>query len=132
MCDIDDGERCSVWMETQRRARKDHRCDACDGLIGAGEVYLVHFSVYEDHPTSEKMCVECEVDRKEFADAHNGMLYPPGGLQELLESCINEGTISDDEGQTVLLPEDARWQSMLDAMAARKMAALGSSAKAGG
>lgn len=119
MCDIDDGERCSVWSETQRRARKPHRCDACSGPIGIGEIYLVHFSVFEGYTTSEKMCVECEVARDEFADEHNGMLCTPSGMRETLRECISEGTSADDEGNAVVDPEDARWQAMLDAMAAR-------------
>jgi hypothetical protein len=110
MCDIDDGERCSVWRETQRRARISHRCDACAGAIGVGEIYLVHFSVFEGYTTSEKMCVECEVDRKEFADAHNGMLYTPGSMSEVLGNCISEG---DEDSET-------KWRPMLAAMATRK------------
>lgn len=66
------------------------------------------------------MCVECEVARDEFADEHNGMRYPPGSLSEMLSNCISEGEHSDADGKWVIAPEDARWQAMLDAMAARK------------
>lgn len=120
MCDIDDGERCEVWCETQRRARKPHRCNACHGPIGEGEIYLVHFSKFEGYVSSEKMCVECELARQEFADAHNGVLWSPSIMRAMLTECIDEGATADEEGGTIVDPEDARWQMMVEAMDARR------------
>jgi hypothetical protein len=50
VCEIvDDGERCDVWSEVQRRARKDHVCSCCRRTIKAGEQYTVHFSAYDGY-----------------------------------------------------------------------------------
>jgi hypothetical protein len=120
MCEIDDGERCSVWSERQRRARKDHKCDTCDGMIGGGEIYILHFSVFDGRVSSGRICVECELAREEFASEHGGILWQPESFADALQECIAEGdTYEDDAGKRTVDPEDARWVAMLDEMMTR-------------
>ncbi len=103
MCMIDDGETCEIWKENDRKARKRHKCNCCCRQIMPGEMYLVHFSVFEGSACSEKMCQECEKDRDAFCQAHGGMLWQPGDLANRIVECISEG----DE-------DSKQWQPMLD------------------
>lgn len=100
MCFVD-LDPCEVWQERDRKARKEHKCSCCHRTIKPGEMYLVHFSVFEGNPESQKCCKECEADRAEFAKAHDGTLCTPHHLPEMVRSCIGEG---DD---------DAAWEAML-------------------
>lgn len=90
MCYID-YEPCTVWNETHHKARKEHICSCCGRTIRIGEIYMTHFSVFEGDVTSQKCCAECEKDRQEFADAHEGTLCTPGSLVGDLKDCIYDG-----------------------------------------
>lgn len=102
MCYLDLGP-CDVWQETQRKARKEHRCGCCRRTIRAGETYLVHFSIYEGNLNSQKCCTDCKSDRQDFANAHGGMICTPEILPMLLEECIDEEPA-----------EAERWRPMLE------------------
>jgi len=112
MCDIDDddGEHSSVWCETPRKARKSHTCDCCGGFVSPGEKYLVHFSVYDGSPTSEKICGLCDAARDAFAKLHGGMSGSPGYFTEMLHDCIAEG---DEESEKL-------WKPMLEEINGRR------------
>ena len=58
-CDVDyDGPRCS--MNTEPKARKEHRCDHCGGIIKPGERYEKYQGIdYEGRPFCDKMCADC-------------------------------------------------------------------------
>jgi hypothetical protein len=99
MCFVD-LEPCEIWNEKHRTARKEHSCSCCDRTIRIGEVYLVHFDVFEGQTTSEKCCAECESDRDIFANEHEGTLCSPGWLQNMIRDCIGE----DPESKDVWLP----------------------------
>ncbi len=109
MCFVD-LEPCEVWRETERKARKPHRCSCCRGTIPAGDEYLVHFSVFQGDATSEKMCLPCRDDRKAFADAHEGTLCTPSFLREMVAECVSE----DEDG------DGAKWAAMLARIKARR------------
>lgn len=112
MCLIDDGERCEVWSETHRTARKQHKCDSCTQPIAAGSRYLVHFSVFEGYPQHEKMCDWCDAQRAVFSAEHDGYTSPPSNLEQMIEGCIDEGDA-----------DSKRWQPMLDALRDRRLGA---------
>ena len=103
MCYID-LEPCEVWEERERKARKEHRCSCCHGAILAGQVYLVHFSVFEGTATSGKMCTACRDDRATFAADHDGTLCTPSYFPQMLRECIGEFF---DEADA------AHWKAML-------------------
>lgn len=98
-----------MWSETERRARKAHRCTSCMGAIQPGTRYTVHFSKYDGETTSEKLCAQCRDSRQDFADAHGGMLPLPSYFPTLLRECIAEG---DEESER-------RWKPMLEALTLR-------------
>lgn len=108
MCVID-LEPSDVWRETTRKARKEHVCSSCRGVILQNDVYLEHFSLFEGYPTRAKMCSLCHRDRAVFSAAHSQMLCTPIYFPDALEECIHDG---DEES-------DLRWRPMLEAMRGR-------------
>jgi hypothetical protein len=111
MCVIDFDEYCTVWRETERKARKQHECSCCRRRIGPGENYIVHFSICHGDVTDEKCCGDCEADRAEFANAHGGFRTSPGYFPDQVAACITEG---DEEGTA--------WEAMLGRIEARRKA----------
>jgi len=110
MCYID-LEPCEVWIETESRARKPHKCGCCGGVIRPGEVYVRHFSKFEGTVSAEKMCKPCEADRDEFAKAHDGMYSSPSYMPHLIHECIDEEPESRE-----------KWEPMLDRFKSRRTA----------
>lgn len=115
MCVIDDdGDRCELWSEFHRTARKQHKCDACRGVIAAGERYLVHYSRYDGEENDRaKMCGACEVVRDKFKDSPGHLIPAPSFLREILEECIADG---DEESE-------AMWKPAIAEMEQRRAAA---------
>lgn len=103
MCVIDFDDYCTIWRETEHKARKQHKCSCCRRKIEPGETYIVHFSIFDGSATSEKCCAECGKNREEFAKAHDGAMMNPSSFPQMVADCISE----DDE-------EDSAWAAMLD------------------
>lgn len=59
MCDDDDGDPASTWLESWRRARKRHRCVACSEWIRKGDRYHFASGICEGYPFSIKHCARC-------------------------------------------------------------------------
>jgi hypothetical protein len=58
MCDLH-SDRPSCWSETWRRARKPHRCRACDETIRRGDRYHYSSGVWDGRPDSFAHCARC-------------------------------------------------------------------------
>lgn len=43
-----------------RRARKEHRCDACRETIRVGDSYINEFTVYDGNSDTTKRCLRCD------------------------------------------------------------------------
>lgn len=56
-CDL---EQPSVFEETRRKARKEHRCNSCRGAIQAGEEYIATFGIWDGTPGRYKRCLDCD------------------------------------------------------------------------
>jgi hypothetical protein len=118
MCDID-LEPCQVFVNTHvGRARKPHKCDACDGAIAAGSAYVRHYSVFDGESTSEKFCRPCFDDMEEFGKHPGHMLCTPGSMEPVILSCLTDDPFDYPDDK-----DAKRWREMLDGMAARKQAA---------
>lgn len=89
MCSFDDGERATVWTETQHTARKPHECASCGRTIAVGERYVRHRSMYEGSWWSEACCLPCDADRHEFARADGHMLTVPSSFPYDLDNCVD-------------------------------------------
>src|SRR5690349_424705 len=50
----------SVYTERYRKARKEHRCDACGGTIKSGDVYSYTASLFDGSWDSATRCGRCE------------------------------------------------------------------------
>ena len=123
MCSID-LEQCSVFTDTARKARKEHKCDCCARKVLKGETYFKHFSVYDGNVTDEKCCMECNNDRTEFASHRGHMNTNPSSFQNMLYECAAEEKFFDDEEpffgpMTEHQAEDWRWKDMLQKLEAR-------------
>lgn len=88
MCEVGDYyEPFEFSCETERKARKDYKCDCCDGLIKRGEIYLKHVSKTDGQMCSERMCGACLIDRKLFIDSHN-FYTAPSSTPDLYHECV--------------------------------------------
>lgn len=56
-----------------RKARKNHKCCECRGLIKAGESYFYHHGVWDGQGRSFKMCPECN---QLMIDINKNAVYP--------------------------------------------------------
>lgn len=114
MCDVGfDGERCGVWDESLRTARKEHQCGGCEGAILPGQKYVAHRSLYDGYWSGAALCVPCRDARKAFVESHKGLIPHPDALRDTLVECIDW----DEESA-------ARWQPVIDAMDARRAASV--------
>ena len=120
MCEFEYDDGYTLWHEKPRRAAKPHRCSGCGAVIPRGEVYLAHFSKYEGRLNTGRLCGLCRADRDEFADAHEGVMPPPSGFEEILVDCMSEGE-----------DERARWTPAYEALRSRRMAAASLPPQAG-
>lgn len=106
MCDLydGDGDRCVIWDERQRTARKEHRCGTCGTTIKPGEKYVHHSSMFDGYWSRDQSCLKCNVARQRFGDEHH-LTPAPSGFADALSDCIDEG------------PESARkWRPTLRAI----------------
>jgi hypothetical protein len=114
MCDVGwDSDGPAFFSRTERKARKQHACDACDGKIQPGERYVVESFVAArgERAESQKCCMPCDQIIEEFMLAHDSGPFP-AYARSALKQCIDEE------------PETApKWQPMLDEMDARRKAA---------
>lgn len=59
MCSIDDAEPWTVYSQTERRARKDHRCCDCGRIIAKGERHTYATGLMEDSWYEYRACAHC-------------------------------------------------------------------------
>ncbi len=88
MCDFG-GEAATLWVRKYPKARKDHRCEACGGVIKPGRRYLVLFSIFEGSAASAKCCLPCDRISQKFGKEHELTPYPTA-LVDSLQECIDE------------------------------------------
>ena len=50
----------SVYECDERKARKDHKCCECRGIISKGEIYNYHHGIWDGQAESFKVCSDCE------------------------------------------------------------------------
>jgi hypothetical protein len=85
MCELPE-----VYGCKDRKARKDHKCCECHGIIGRGELYHYHHGIWDGEAMSFKVCVDCELLRKDCdRDAERGEGTPFEGLSDSVMSNPN-------------------------------------------
>lgn len=108
MCDLSTDDRCDVWNETRRRARKEHRCDSCRAAITPGRLYVVTSMVFDGYASSEKSCLRCFALAKRFGAEHR-LTPSPSSLLEYLDECVE----NDEDG------DSAKWRRAAQRVRAR-------------
>ena len=53
-------EYCEVFEVSHRKARKHHKCSACDGPIRPGDRYVNVFTVFQGDAETIKRCLRCD------------------------------------------------------------------------
>lgn len=77
-----------VYDCDKRKARKEHKCCECRGVIQVGETYNYHHGIWSDGPEQYKTCLECEVLRDDIDmelnknSCYRGESTPFGSLYE--------------------------------------------------
>lgn len=66
----------SVYDEESRRARKEHRCDACKEAIERGHLYFRIFILFEGTVETVKRCLKCQTIHKHLRNLAPGELWP--------------------------------------------------------
>lgn len=106
MCSCENAEplRCSVLTEPV--ARKEHRCDECNGPIGPGQKYWRLKGVDSDGDAfAHKRCSAC-VKRARAFNTAEGCKAPLGALFDSIRECGEEDPDFDAAYQKALLMED--------------------------
>lgn len=62
---MSDAEPPKAYRQVIRKARKQHRCYECRGLIEKGEEYHYHSGIWDD-PAAFKVCSDCEQLREDL------------------------------------------------------------------
>lgn len=87
MSQFGDGEPVSVFEEEWRKARKEHRCDACGETIARGDRYHRTALLFEGEWQITARCVRCET-----IHAHlSGRIAKEGDSEEFCDAELNCG-----------------------------------------
>lgn len=61
-----DAEFPEAYTHKLRKARKEHKCNECFGLIKKGENYHYHSGIWDHEPADFKICLDCESLRSDI------------------------------------------------------------------
>lgn len=90
MCEIPE-----VCCHNKPKARKEHKCGECHGIIKKGEIYHMYHGIHDGTPFRAKICTHCEVIveifRAEAVDAEDGPAF--GELYEYVFESRDKGFI---------------------------------------
>jgi hypothetical protein len=68
-CD-DGGEPIVVDSQRQRRARKEHRCDACKETVERGHIYVRHTVIWGGQVEETVRCLRCDAIYQHLCEIH--------------------------------------------------------------
>ena len=92
-----------VYRIEKPKARKEHKCYECRGVIAVGEAYCLHSGIWDGKASRFKVCSDCEALRCEVdKDEREPEFYTPFG--SLYES-IFERRNPDEMRRYVALKE---------------------------
>lgn len=87
MSQYGDGDSCSVFEESWRTAKKDHKCSACREVIRPGQRYHYTFSVFDGDSDVNKRCERCQII---FAHL-SARIRKEGDAEEFCDAALNCG-----------------------------------------
>ena len=82
-----------VYCEVKRKARKDHSCYECRGVIKQGEQYVYCSGIW-DGPDSYKLCPECHALMHEVVDEASKNWDTTSGFGNLYEDIFEGEDVS--------------------------------------
>lgn len=88
------GDAYDLYKETERKARKEHRCDACGVLIKPSDRYTHVTHIYDGRARSLKRCQCCQLTHL-----------------HLRELCFECGDMWPDERLNCGLRYESEWES---------------------
>lgn len=56
----------AVYCHDRPKARREHRCLECRGVIVVGEMYNLHHGIFDGEPFNYKTCDDCEALRSDI------------------------------------------------------------------
>jgi len=84
-----DAEMPSVFSDTVRKARHDHKCCECCQVIHAGEKYHLFKGCWEGRWEEFKTCMDCQDLREEVGRLYRSDEWPP--FRALSEWALESG-----------------------------------------
>lgn len=66
----------TVYWERRRRARKQHKCCACDEPIAPGHVYMYISYVFDHEAGTYKRCLRCQTIHEHLRTLGGGDMWP--------------------------------------------------------
>lgn len=86
-------------ITTKRKARKEHRCSECRGIIRAGESYTIESGI-QDGPFAYKFCTYChpmfeEANDKSWKDNGEGVQFQGGLFDDVMDDLYNPERMRD-------------------------------------
>ena len=106
MCECDDDIRIVFCKEKTRKARKEHHCYECHGVIPVGIEYLdsrscsMNYSTQYSTVTGTKICLKCKSDWDEvlmlyYDESSHPVCYIWGTLKEHVEEAFEHGWLNE-------------------------------------
>jgi hypothetical protein len=65
-----------VYNERERRAAKDHVCEACKETIRKGDIYCRVFILFNEEPEAVVRCLRCQAIHEHLRTLAPGDLWP--------------------------------------------------------
>jgi hypothetical protein len=104
----------SVYQCDRPKARKEHKCYECRGVIRIGEHYRKHHGIWAGEPGDYKVCDQCE-DLRVLVDAGVAHSEDRTALGQLYESVFESrdlhwirAYLSNARARSAVIPE---WQT---------------------
>lgn len=93
MCDCGDGP--STYRETRPKARRDHKCCECGGVIRSGETYTSFWGVWDGESSTFKTCADCEALAGWAMDEHDCFCPNFGSLHDGVLKLVRESGLPE-------------------------------------
>ncbi len=90
-CSGYDGDGPSVYSSYDRKARKEHKCSECKGIIKKGEKYHYISGLWNGEWSEFKICIPCNNIARDFCPGG----YDLGQLRFTIKECLDIDYLSN-------------------------------------
>lgn len=85
-----DAEAPTVYREDDVKARKQHKCCECGGIIQIGEIYHLHSGLWDGEWGHFKVCLDCDAIMHEINAKIKGLYEDPVPFEGLFDCVVQE------------------------------------------